>query len=70
MPHVPPPKLGTEVDVSGLRFDAEWLKRESFFLTSVEPHCGQVVSFSEAPTFWIRENVVLHLLQMYSYTGI
>jgi hypothetical protein len=70
IPQVPPPKLGAEGDDPVLLFDAGLLKRESFFLTSVEPHCGQGVSFSEVPTFWIREKIVLHLLQIYSYIGI
>jgi hypothetical protein len=63
---VPPLKLGTEGDGSALLFDVERLKRENFFLTSFEPHCGQTVSSSEVPTFWIREKAVLHLLHVYS----
>ena len=71
MPQLPPLKPGTGEDDSTLLFDAELLlKRESFFFTSAEAHCGQTVSFSEAPTFWIREKFALHLLQTYSYIGI
>jgi hypothetical protein len=46
------------------------LKRESFFLTDLEPHFGHVVSFSVVPTFWRREKLSLHELQKYSYIGI
>ncbi len=51
IPQVPPLKLGTEGDGSALLFDFELLKRESFFLTSDAPHCGQIVSFSVVPIF-------------------
>jgi hypothetical protein len=70
IPQVLPPKLGTGGDDPVLLFDVVLLKRENFFFTSGELHCGQTVSFSEAPTFWMREKLVLHLLQMYSYIGI
>jgi hypothetical protein len=48
----------------------EQLKRESFFLISFEPHFGHEVPFSVIPTFWRREKLSLHELQMYSYIGM
>jgi hypothetical protein len=46
------------------------LKIEIFFFTSLEPHSGHTVSSSVAPTFWRREKLSLHALQLYSYIGI
>jgi hypothetical protein len=65
MPQVPPLRFGAG-DISELPFDVELLNKESFFLTSFEPHCGQVVSFSEEPIFCNKEKVFLHFPQVYS----
>jgi len=66
IPQVPLLGIGTDGDDVVLLFDVELLKRENFFFTSFEPHCGQVVSFSEVPIFWISEKAALHLLHKYS----
>jgi hypothetical protein len=66
IPQVLPLGIGIERDGLALLFDVELLKRENFFFTSFELHCGQVLSFSEVPIFCINEKVVLHLLHEYS----
>jgi hypothetical protein len=66
IPQLPPLKFGIDGDGSMLFFDVDRLKRENFFLTSFEPHFGQVVSFSEEPILCRREKVILHFSHEYS----
>jgi hypothetical protein len=65
MPQVPPLKFGAG-DISELPFDVELLNKENFFLTSLDPHCGQIVSLSEEPIFCNKEKVFLHFSHVYS----
>jgi hypothetical protein len=64
MPQLPPLKcvLG---EGSLLPFNAQ-LNVENFLFTSLEPHCGQIVSFSEEPIFCNKEKVLLHFPHVYS----
>ena len=66
IPQLPPRKLGMFGDVSGLLPNEGRLKTENFFLTSLEPHFGHTVSFSEELILCNRENIVLHFPHKYS----
>jgi hypothetical protein len=41
-------------------------KRDTFFFSSLDPHSGQVVSFSEDPTLCSTEKPLPHFMHIYS----
>ena len=66
-PQPPPPKPEEGKGEDGILLpELEQLKGESFFLTSCDPHPGQILLFSHEPTLCSSEKVVLQLLQTYS----